>query len=89
MTEQQRKRARYHILQGLHVVHPNELTADNIQHGLVLDGFKVSPDEVHSELDALGEAGLVTQKPHPIDAAIIRWKRTEAGRVALVEAGLI
>jgi hypothetical protein len=75
-------------LQQLHAIHPNGMRAADLTTGIRLMGFpKETPDTLTSLLHDMEQVGLVISKPESLDASVILWTRTEAGRVELVKHG--
>ena len=75
-------------LQQLHAIHPNGMRAADLTTGIRLMGFpKETPDSLTSLLHDMQGLDLVTCKPDTLDASVILWTRTEAGRVELVKHG--
>lgn len=87
--EQNRERVRVNLLRQMDRVHPLSLTVAHLHEGLVIEGLATFIEDVRSELEALEEAGLVKSAGDPLNNAILRYKRTEAGRVALVNRGFV
>lgn len=89
MTEQLRRQIRLALLRMMHEAHPFPLAVSHLHDGLVAAGTQVNDTQVKSELDALFELGFATSAPDGIAGGIMKWKRTEKGRLQLVEAGFI
>lgn len=90
MNAQERiARIRERLLKTLHAVHPTALKTPVLHDGVIADGLQCSEGETLSQLDSLEETGLVSKRRDDLNPAIIRWKLTEKGRVALVDMGLV
>jgi hypothetical protein len=80
-------RLRKYILSLLHESHPYSLSERNLLQALQNDGWpEMKASELKSQLVDMKSLTLVETTPNPMDAAETLWKRTEAGRVALVQA---
>jgi hypothetical protein len=90
MTEDQRTQARAALLLQLHAASPQALRLDTLHTGLQLAGHtKLNPSDTLAELDALIELGHIGVSNGTFNATQKEFKLREAGRVALVEAGLV
>lgn len=75
-------------LQQLHAVHPHAMRAQDLLTGIKLMGFpKETLDSMNSLLADMKEQGLVHAAPDALDGAVIRYNRTDAGRIQLVNHG--
>lgn len=89
MTEDQRTQLRSMILLQLDAAHPTPLGLHLVQAGVKLAGFALELPVLQSELATLVECGHARIAHSPLNLANKNYTRTEAGRVALVEAGLL
>lgn len=90
MNAQERiARIRERLLKTLHAVHPTALKTPVLRDGVVADGIQCTDEEILSQLDSLAESSLVIKQRDELNAAIVRWKLTEKGRVVLADLSLI
>lgn len=88
ISHEQRETLQLAILQALDAVHPNQQTAKTLLIPLKYSGLgELTEADVASLLTDMTEAGLVTQSASPLAREVKRYARTNAGRVALREAG--
>lgn len=77
------------VLQQLNQVHPLALASPPLLRGCRMGGHpKATEEDLASVLADMAEQGLVTQQASELDASVKQWKRTEKGRVVLVDNGL-
>jgi hypothetical protein len=78
------------LLLQLHTVHPKALRICDLHTGALAMGH---PNEtlasISSVLDDMQEQRFITMKRDDLDASVKRYKRTEEGRVILIDNGLI
>jgi DNA-binding PadR family transcriptional regulator len=88
ISHEQRETIQLAILQALDAAHPNQQTAKTLLIPLRLSGLaSLTEADVVSLLADMVETGLVTQSASPLAQEVKRYARTNAGRVALREAG--
>ena len=87
MKDNLRRLVRTELLKLMHNAHPMALETSFLARGLEAEDLKCEDKELRSELDALQELGLVSSHPDRLTPSITRWKRTEPGRVHLIESG--
>lgn len=89
MTESQITQLRLALLLQMDAQDPAPIAETTLHQGALLAGFSgVSAQDIQSHIKSLVQLGLVDEQPNPLNAALKRYTRTEAGRVALVQAGL-
>ena len=89
MTEQLRRQVRLALLRQMDQAHPLWLPTTFLHDGLVTAGIQVNESQVKSELDALFEMGFAVSVRDDVSGVIMKWKRTEKGRIQLVDAGFV
>lgn len=88
ISHEQRETLQLAILQALDAVHPNQQTAKTLLIPLKYSGLgALTEEDVTSVLTDMTEAGLVTKSASALAGEVKRYARTNAGRVALREAG--
>ncbi len=88
IANEQRETLQLAILQALDAAHPNQQTAKTLLIPLRMSGLgSLTEQDLTSLMTDMTEAGLVTQSASPLAREVKRYARTDAGRVALREAG--
>lgn len=88
ISHEQRETLQLAILQALDAAHPNQQTVRTLLLPLRMSGVgSLSEQDLTSLMTDMVEAGLVSQSASPLAREIKRYARTDAGRVALREAG--
>lgn len=89
MTDNQRTALRSCLLVQLHHSGGNGLVLDMLHQGQKLNGLNHTLPEVMTEIDYLEELGHLRKTGLAFNASQKTHRLTEAGRIALTEAGLI
>lgn len=88
IANEQRENIQLAILQALDVAHPRQLTVATLLIPIQRSGLaEMTEKDLTSLMTDMVEAGLVTQSASPLAREVKRYARTDAGRVALREAG--
>jgi len=88
IAHEQRETLQLAILQALDAAHPNQQTVKTLLIPLRMSGLgSLTEADVVSLMADMVETGLVTQSASPLAQEVKRFTRTNAGRVALREAG--
>lgn len=78
------------LLLQMHTVHPVALRVCDLHTGALATGHPAETlESIKSVLADMAEKGLCAESSDLLDASVKRYKRTEAGRVALADLGLI
>lgn len=91
LSSTQRETAIIAVLQSLHAVHPMGLTARDLLTPVRLGTQIQGLDEqaLTSLLHDMKERLQVQSEPSALNAAVLRWKRTETGRALLESMSLL
>lgn len=91
LTSAARESAQIATLQALHSIHPMGLTARDLLTPVKLGTgqARLDEDDFTSLLHDLEEMGMIKSQAKPLNAAVLIWKRTEAGRAHLETLSLI